>query len=90
MILAGGCIFAGYGPFFSIVPEILPRRVAGEAMALVNSLGALGGFAGTYIVGWLNSATGGPGASFLFLAASLAAAGLCMIIVRTRPMPAPG
>ncbi len=90
LILAGGCIFAGYGPFFSIVPEILPRRVAGEAMALVNSLGALGGFAGTYIVGWLNSATGGPGASFLFLAASLAAAGLCMIIVRTRPMPAPG
>jgi sugar phosphate permease len=84
LILAGGCIFAGYGPFFSIVPEILPRRVAGEAMALVNSLGALGGFAGTYIVGWLNGVTGGPGASFLFLAGSLAAAGGCMLVVRTR------
>lgn len=85
LILAGGCIFAGYGPFFSIVPEILPRRVAGEAMALVNSLGALGGFAGTWIVGWLNDVTRGPGASFLFLAASLAAAGICMLVIKTRP-----
>ncbi len=84
LIIAGGCIFAGYGPFFSIVPEMLPRRVAGEAMALVNSLGALGGFAGTYIVGWLNSTTGGPGASFLFLAASLAAAAVCMLLVKTQ------
>lgn len=84
LVVAGGCIFAGYGPFFSIVPEILPRRVAGEAMALVNSLGALGGFAGTYIVGWLNSATGGPGASFLFLSASLAMAGVCMLLVKTQ------
>ncbi len=82
LVVAGGCIFAGYGPFFSIVPEILPRQVAGEAMALVNSLGALGGFAGTYIVGWLNSATGGPNASFLFLSASLAAAGGCMLLLK--------
>lgn len=84
LVVAGGCLFAGYGPFFSIVPEILPRRVAGEAMALINSLGALGGFAGTYIVGWLNSTTGGPGASFLFLSASLALAGVCMILAKTK------
>jgi len=83
LVVAGGCIFAGYGPFFSILPEILPRHIAGEAMALVNSLGALGGFAGTYIVGWLNNATGGPVASFLFLSGSLAAAGSCMLIIKT-------
>ena len=87
LVLAGGCIFAGYGPFFAIVPEMIPREAAGEAMALVNSLGALGGFAGTFIVGWLNSVTGGPGASFLFLAASLAAAGVCMILAKTNPAP---
>ena len=50
-------------------------------------MGALGGFAGTFIVGWLNSVTGGPGASFLFLAASLAAAGVCMILAKTNPAP---
>jgi len=54
-------------------------------MALVNSMGALGGFLGTFIVGWLNGVTGGPGASFLFLAGSLASAGVCMLLLPTRP-----
>jgi len=57
------------------------RQAAGEAMALVNSLGALGGFLGTFIVGWLNGVTGGPGASFLFLSVSLAGAGVCMLLL---------
>lgn len=87
LVVAGGCIFAGYGPFFAIVPEMIPRQAAGEAMALVNSLGALGGFVGTFIVGWLNSVTGGPGASFLFLAMSLAGAGTCMLFARINPRP---
>jgi sugar phosphate permease len=81
LVVAGGCIFAGYGPFFAIIPEMLPRQTAGEAMALVNSLGALGGFLGAFVVGWLNGITGGPGASFLFLAASLAGAGVCMLLL---------
>ena len=84
LVLAGGCIFAGYGPFFAIIPEIIPRNAAGESMALINSLGALGGFVGTYFVGWLNAATGGPTASFLALSISLAAAGSCMLAVRSR------
>lgn len=83
LVLAGGCLFAGYGPFFAIVPEIIPRNAAGESLALINSCGALGGFIGTYFVGWLNAATGGPTASFLALAVSLAAAGGCMLAVRT-------
>jgi len=45
LVVGGGCIFAPYGPFFAIVPEMLPSSVAGEVMALVNSGGALGGFA---------------------------------------------
>jgi sugar phosphate permease len=84
LVVAGGCIFAGYGPFFAIIPEIIPRNAAGESMALINSCGALGGFVGTYLVGWLNAATGGPTASFLTLAISLAAAAGCMLSVRSR------
>jgi sugar phosphate permease len=84
LVIAGGCIFAGYGPFFAIIPEIVPRNAAGESMALINSCGALGGFFGTYFVGWLNAATGGPTASFLALSVSLAAAGGCMLAVRRR------
>lgn len=71
LVIAGGAMYAPYGPFFAIIPEVLPRNVAGGAMALINSMGALGSFAGSYIVGYLNGATGGFGASYIFMAGSL-------------------
>jgi sugar phosphate permease len=71
LIIAGGAMYAPYGPFFAIIPEILPRNVAGGAMALINSMGALGSFVGSYVVGYLNGATGGFGASYIFMAGSL-------------------
>lgn len=71
LIIAGGAMYAPYGPFFAIIPEILPRNVAGGAMALINSMGALGSFVGAYIVGYLNGVTGGFGASYIFMAGSL-------------------
>ncbi|MEH7480181.1 MFS transporter [Neobacillus drentensis] len=71
LVIAGGAMYAPYGPFFAIIPEILPRNVAGGAMALINSMGALGSFVGSYIVGYLNDSTGGFGASYIFMAGSL-------------------
>jgi nitrate/nitrite transporter NarK len=70
-VIAGGTMYAPYGPFFAIVPEILPRNVAGGAMALINSMGALGSFVGSYVVGYLNGATGSPNASYIFMAVAL-------------------
>lgn len=40
-------------------------------MALINSMGALGSFGGSWLVGYLNGATGGPGASYLFMCGAL-------------------
>ncbi len=82
LVIAGGCMYAPYGPFFAIIPEILPRSASGESMALINSLGALGSFVGTLIVGWLNGATHGPGTSYIFMAASLVLAAILTIAVR--------
>lgn len=85
LIIAGGAMYAPYGPFFAIMPEILPRNVSGGAMALINSMGALGSFAGSYIVGYLNSFTGGFGASYIFMAGSLLlSAILTMTVGRSR------
>ena len=64
-------MYAPYGPFFAVITEILPRNVAGGAIALINSLGALGSFAGAYIVGYLNGVTGNFNASYIFMAGSL-------------------
>ncbi|GEO06171.1 2-ketogluconate transporter [Adhaeribacter aerolatus] len=86
LTLAGGAMYAPYGPFFAIIPEILPRNVAGGAMALINSMGALGSFAGSYLVGYLNGYTGGFGASYIFMAGSLLlAAVFTLLAVKTKP-----
>ncbi len=88
LVVAGGAMYAPYGPFFAIIPEILPRNVAGGAMALINSMGALGSFAGAYLVGYLNDYTGGFGASYLFMAVSLLlSAILTLFAVRPALLP---
>ena len=71
LIVAGGAMYAPYGPFFSIMPEMLPRNVAGQVIALVNSFGALGGFAGTWLVGALQAVTGNSRAGFLSMSVAL-------------------
>jgi sugar phosphate permease len=98
LVVAGGAMYAPYGPFFAIIPDVLPRNVAGGAMALINSFGALGSFIGSYIVGYLNGTTGGFGASYLFMAGSLFLSAIITIVAvqpakqasATVPKPAIG
>src|SRR5664279_1224382 len=71
LIIAGVAMYAPYGPFFAIITEILPANVTAGAIAIINSFGALGSFAGAYIVGFLNGSTGGFGASYIFMSCSL-------------------
>jgi len=87
LVIAGAAMYAPYGPFFAIVPELLPKNVAGGAMALINSMGALGSFVGSYVVGYLNGATGSPAASYIFMATGLLLSVLLMITVPERSMP---
>ncbi|GLG02056.1 MFS transporter [Alicyclobacillus hesperidum subsp. aegles] len=84
LVIAGGAMYAPYGPFFAIVPDLLPSNVAGVAMALINCMGALGSFVGSYFVGYLNNVTGGPNASYIFMALSLVVAVLLTMAVRAR------
>jgi sugar phosphate permease len=80
LVVAGTAMYAPYGPFFAIIPEILPSNVVGGALALINSFGALGSFAGAYLVGYLNGSTGGPGASYIFMSGSVALSAVLTII----------
>lgn len=84
LVIAGGAMYAPYGPFFAVITEVLPRNVSAGAIALINSLGALGSFVGAYIVGYLNGTTGGFGASYIFMAGSLLlSAILTMIAIKS-------
>jgi sugar phosphate permease len=71
LTIAGAAMYAPYGPFFAMITESLPKHVTGGAVALINSFGALGSFAGSYFVGYLNGTTGGFGASYNFMASAL-------------------
>ncbi|CAO98486.1 MFS transporter [Erwinia tasmaniensis] len=82
LVLAGAAMYAPYGPFFAIIPEMLPRNVAGGAMALINAMGALGSFLGSWVVGYLNGATGSPAVSYIFMGGALLAAVCLTLIVK--------
>jgi MFS-type transporter involved in bile tolerance (Atg22 family) len=85
LIVAACCMYAPYGPFWAMVPELLPRNVVGETMALINCIGALGGFFGTWLVGVLQTYTGSSAAGFLLMSLSLILAG--GVLLRVKPSP---
>ena len=71
LVIAGGALYAPYGPFFALITEVLPKNVAGGAIGLINSMGALGSFLGAYFVGYLNAVTGSFDASYILMAVAV-------------------
>ncbi len=68
------------GPFWALPGKFLVGSAAAGAIALINSMGALGGFVGPYAVGYLKDATGSF-TSPLFLLAGILLAGAIMTLV---------
>lgn len=67
-------MFGGQPVFWSLPSKLLVGANAAAGLALVNSVGNLGGFVGPYAVGAIRQATGSLSASMLFLALVMAAA----------------
>jgi sugar phosphate permease len=88
LILAGGTMYAPYGSFFALVAESIPRNVLDEVLGLINSSGALGGFAGAWLVGLLQARTGDSRAGFLLMSGALIGSGLLMLGHRAKAFPA--
>ncbi|WP_322028069.1 MFS transporter [Burkholderia sp. BCC1977] len=84
LAVAGATMYAPYGPFFALVSELLPSNVFGGAIGIVNASGALGAFIGSWIVGYLNGATGSPAASYMFMAAALLLSVIITLSVPSR------
>jgi sugar phosphate permease len=87
LTIAGAMMYAPYGPYFAFLAERLPRNVAGGAIALINSMGALGSFVGAYGVGRLNAITGSPGASYVMMAAALIVSAVITSLLRRPEAP---
>lgn len=85
LVIAGAALYTPYGPFFAAIAEILPKNVAGGAIGLINSLGALGSFIGSYLVGYLNTETGNFNASYTLMSVALVLATAITIAVIPAP-----
>lgn len=55
--LAAAGIWGALGPFWAMATSFLTRSSAAAGIALINSIGNLGGFLGPYLMGWLKEAT---------------------------------
>jgi ACS family tartrate transporter-like MFS transporter len=64
-------IWGTLGPFWAIPTALLRGTAAAGGIALVNSIGNVGGFVGPYLMGWIRDATGGFTAGLLTLAGIL-------------------
>ncbi len=77
-------IWGTFGPFWAMPPEFLSGTAAAGAIALINSIGNLGGFAGPYLVGIVKQATHSFAGGMLLMAASLVVAAMLAL---TLPVP---
>jgi len=77
-------IWGALGPFWTLPTAFLSGAGAAGGIALINSVGNLGGFAGPYLVGLVRNATQSFAGGLLALAFSLAAGGCLVLWVSRR------
>lgn len=75
-------IWGALGPFWALPAAFLRERAAAGGIAVVNSVGNVGGFLGPVVMGWLRDATGSFGAGLVVLAAVLAGGALIVVALR--------
>jgi MFS transporter, ACS family, tartrate transporter len=91
--VVGFCIaamgtLAGLPMFWSLAASRLSGKAAGAAIALVNSVGAVGAFAGPSAMGWLHDATHHYSAGLWAIAGAMTIGGL-LVYGETSKAPVP-
>jgi ACS family tartrate transporter-like MFS transporter len=75
------------GPFWSIPPLLLGGTAAAAGIALINSVGNLGGWAGPHIMGWLRDRSPGYAPGLLVLAGALVLEAILALSLRLPSRP---
>jgi MFS transporter, ACS family, tartrate transporter len=85
MAVAAIGIYGAKPPFWPLPSTFLTGKAAAAGIALINSIGNLGGFVGPYAIGWIKDSTHSFEAGLYFLAGlTLLAAALTPIVVNAR------
>jgi MFS transporter, ACS family, tartrate transporter len=78
--------YATFGPFWAIVATVLEGNAAAAGIALINSIGNLGGFWGPYVIGLVRNSTGTFRGGLLIAATTLAICGAIVLTLRLQPV----
>jgi MFS transporter, ACS family, tartrate transporter len=73
-------LFCTFAVFWTLPTAWLSGTAAAGAIALINSIGNLAGFAGPYLIGWVKEATGNTSTGLLVLSLLPLAAGLLVFL----------
>jgi MFS transporter, ACS family, tartrate transporter len=84
LCLAATGIWGTLGAFWAMPTSFLHGAAAAAGIALINSIGNVGGFVGPYAMGWMREATGDFRSGILLLAAGLAGAAVLGITAPHR------
>jgi ACS family tartrate transporter-like MFS transporter len=78
-------IDSSFGPFWSFPSQFLTGVAAASGIALINSIGNLGGFVGPYVIGTIAKKTGSTAWGLAFVGAALiVAATLVLLLPRQK------
>lgn len=80
LCIAAFFIFGGGSLFWSIPPTYLGREAAAAGIAVISSLGILGGFVSPTLIGWIKNATGSIQMGLGALTALVIVGGLTILI----------
>jgi MFS family permease len=75
-------VYGSFGPFWAIPASFLTSTVAAGAIAMINSIGNLGGFVGPYAMGYIREATGTFTGGIMFLVVCLLTAAVLLMMLR--------
>jgi MFS transporter, ACS family, tartrate transporter len=89
--LATMALYAFPSPFWALPTVFLSGTAAAASIALINSIGNLGGFVGPSMIGFLTDRTGQYAAGIYYLVASGLLGGVLVLLLRAaRPAVRPG
>ena len=75
-------LYAFKAPFWALPSLFLTRSTAAMSIAVINSIGNLGGFAGPYVIGLVKGSTGSATAGLIFLSGLLVVSFLMTALMR--------
>jgi len=78
-------IWSALGVFWTIPPTLFTGTAIAGSLALINSIGNLGGFAGPYMMGLARGATGSFSTGLVLLALFMLAGAAAAVMLKYRP-----